>query len=31
MDDVGVSKILQNEPSVLSKERNLIETLKKTM
>ncbi len=28
MDDVGILKILQNEPFDVSKERDLIETLK---
>ncbi len=31
MDDVGFPKILQNEPFVALKERDLIEALKKRM
>jgi hypothetical protein len=31
MDDVRILEILQDEPFVASKERDLIETLKKTM
>ncbi len=31
MDDVGIRKILQNEPFVASKERDLIEALKESM
>jgi hypothetical protein len=31
MDDVGISKILENEPFVALKERDLIEALKETM
>jgi len=31
VDDVGISKILENEPFVALKERDLIEALKETM
>jgi hypothetical protein len=31
MDDVGISEILQDEPFVVSNERDLIEVLKETM
>ncbi len=31
MDDVGIPKILQNEPFVALKERDIIETLKETV
>jgi hypothetical protein len=31
MDDVRISKILQDEPFVVSKERDLIEALKETV
>jgi hypothetical protein len=31
MDDVGISEILQDEPCVASKERDLIEALKETV